>query len=92
MTPGSSMLAMILGLPPQRAQLSISMPNTRTQKSPGVTARAFRIRLRKKEAPLARGFFVLPQPQHWHLYPFCLVTACCLSAISPRLLPLGSAR
>jgi hypothetical protein len=27
MTCGSSMLAMILSLPPQRAQLSISMPN-----------------------------------------------------------------
>jgi hypothetical protein len=48
--------------PPQRAQLSISMPNTRTQKSPGGTARAFRVRLRKKEAPLSRGFFVLPKP------------------------------
>ena len=29
MTAGSSMLAMILSVPPQRAQLSISMPNTR---------------------------------------------------------------
>ena len=28
MTPGSSMLAMILSLPPQRAQASISMPNS----------------------------------------------------------------
>ena len=29
MTSGSSMLAMILSRPPQRAQVSISMPNTR---------------------------------------------------------------